>query len=269
MLLVNGEAQQQLPVSDRGLAYGDGVWETIAIKQGQPQLLEWHLQRLQHGLQVLGIVPVDWATLESEIYTLCNRQQRAVIKIIITRGSGGRGYNPYGCHQPTRIVQRYLWPSYPSHYPTDGIRLALCQTRLAAQPLLAGFKHLNRLEQVLARAEVGGEYQEGLVLDYADYVIEGTMSNLFVLQHNGQIVTPDLTYCGIAGIMQRFIQRSLVENGLECHIRKLTLHDLREAQSLFLTNSLIGIWPVREFLGKVYSIAPIIQTLQKTVDTIS
>ena len=90
-----------------------------------------------------------------------------------------------------------------------------------------------------------------------------------MLQHNGQIVTPDLTYCGIAGIMQRFIQRSLVENGLECHIRKLTLHDLREAQSLFLTNSLIGIWPVREFLGKVYSIAPIIQTLQKTVDTIS
>ena len=95
MLLVNGEAQQQLPVSDRGLAYGDGVWETIAIKQGQPQLLESHLQRLQHGLQVLGIVPVAWATLESEIYTLCNRQQRAVIKIIITRGSGGRGYNPY------------------------------------------------------------------------------------------------------------------------------------------------------------------------------
>ena len=269
MIWVNGVVSDQLPVTDRGLLYGDGVWETIGVKQGQPQLLAWHLERLQCGLRALAIPEPDSALLQQEIATLCTQQAavlpRAVLKIMVTRGAGVRGYNPQGCEQPTRIVQLTPWAQYPDSYYTQGIRLTLCETRLARQPRLAGFKHLNRLEQVLARSEFGAAFQEGLVRDDAEHVIEGTMSNLFVLLPDGVVITPDLQACGIAGVMRRLVMQSLAEQGVECRVQAVTLADIAHAQALFLTNSLIGLWFVREFMGRCYTMPPLIRTLQKIV----
>lgn len=265
MIRVNGVEADCLPVTDRGLLYGDGVWETIGVQQGRAQLLDWHLERMRGGLQALGITEPDWGGFRQEIHTACANQERAVLKLIMTRGAGQRGYNPATTSAPTRILQISPWPEYPSSYTGQGIRLALCETRLAQQPRLAGFKHLNRLEQVLARAEFGSDFQEGLVRDYAGNVVEGTMSNLFVLSAQGDVCTPDLSQCGIAGIMRRFIIQSLENLGIQCDIRSLSLWEINEARALFMTNSLIGLWPVHEFFGKHYKIVPLIRELQVTI----
>lgn len=265
MIQVNGISTDCLPVTDRGLLYGDGVWETIGVLHGKPQWLEWHLQRLQTGLQALGITPPDWNSFQQEIMAACRGQERAILKLIVTRGSGQRGYNPLGTSEPTRILQVSDWPQQLPDHAEKGISLTLCETRLAHQPCLAGFKHLNRLEQVLARAEFGSEYQEGLVRDTGGNVIEGTMSNLFAILADGTVCTPDLSQCGIAGVIRRFIIQELEKSGIQCHILALALREVEQAQAIFMTNSLIGVWPVREFSSKLYNIPPLIRELQAEI----
>ncbi|MDD5392805.1 MAG: aminodeoxychorismate lyase [Thiothrix sp.] len=269
MIWVNGIITDHLPVTDRGLLYGDGVWETLCINDCLPILLDWHLKRLQQGLQALSITPPDMTQFIMEIHAACTLKENGILKLIITRGRGVRGYNPQSAGECTRIIQLSDAATYPPGYATQGICLTLCETALAHQPRLAGFKHLNRLEQVLARAEFGADFQEGLVRDYAGNVIEGTMSNLFVVQADGSVCTPDLSQCGIAGVMRRFIIQTLAELGIECHIRPLKLEAIRTATALFMTNSLIGLWPVREFQGKTYNIPPLVQVLQTRVKTIT
>lgn len=268
MIWVNGVASDCLPVTDRGLLYGDGVWETLAVTQGQPQLLEWHLERLQQGLHALAIDQPDWAMLRTEIDHACHVQVSGVLKLMMTRGSGSRGYNPNPVRGNTRILQTSDYMAAPAGYTENGIRLFLCATRLAQQPRLAGFKHLNRLEQVLARAEFGNDYQEGLVCDYQGHVIEGTMSNLFIVHKDGSVCTPDLHLCGIAGIMRRFIIQTLADFGLRCDIRAVALTELAQAQALFMTNSLIGLWPVREFSNQTYPVPPLLRDLQAAIQTL-
>ncbi|MBU0656332.1 MAG: aminodeoxychorismate lyase [Gammaproteobacteria bacterium] len=268
MILINGIEADQLSVTDRGLLYGDGVWETIGVVDGKPQLLEWHLERLQQGLQALMIKPPDRDMLRHEISMTCAQQVRCILKLIITRGPGSRGYNPLTVESHTRILQTSPWASYPAEYAGQGIRLHSCETRLAHQPKLAGFKHLNRLEQVLARAEFGDEYQEGLVRDYAGHIIEGTMSNLFVMNEDGSITTPDLQMCGIAGVMRRFIMQTLENFGIQCHIRAVELMEVEQAKALFMTNSLIGLWPVHEFSNKTYQIPPLVRELQAAIQNL-
>lgn len=252
-----------VPVDDRGLAYGDGVWETIAVKDGVPLLLEEHLARLSWGAQVLNLQGLDLSTLKQQLVEYCQQTERGVLKLIVTRGSGQRGYNPAGLKQPNIILQINAAPHYPSTYYDQGIVLGLCQTRLAYQPLLAGFKHLNRLEQVLARAEFTTHWQEGLVLDYANHVIEGTMSNIFIYTQDHRLMTPDLSGSGIAGIMRGQVLKAAEQLGIVCHIQPLLLQDVLSARSVFMTNSLIGLWPVREFNQQHYVIADSIHTLQQ------
>lgn len=267
MIWVNGVATDHVPVTDRGLLYGDGVWESLAIREGLPQLLDWHLERLWQGLQALAITSPDMERLLQEIHVASTLKGQGVLKLIVTRGTGQRGYNPHGLADTTRIVQSSDRPVYPQDYARQGIRLALCETALAYQPRLAGFKHLNRLEQVLARAEFGPDFQEGLVRDYHGRVIEGTMSNLFVVMPDGSVHTPDLHICGIAGVMRRFILATLGEMGVECRIRHIELEEIRQAEALFMTNSLIGLWPVREFAERCYNVSlPLLQSLQIKVN---
>ena len=265
MTWVNGVAHESIAISDRGLLYGDGVWETIAVINGKPHLLAWHLERLQQGLQTLAIPFDALDKLEQQIKTVAQPCLRAVVKVVITRGEGMRGYNPQDCSQPTCIVQCLPWSNYSSAYQAQGIRLTLCQTRLAYQPLLAGFKHLNRLEQILARREFTVEFQEGLVRDYAGHVIEGTMSNLFIIRQDNTVLTPDLSGCGIAGVMRRQVLKLLTQLGVKWQICHVNIEDIDAAQALFMTNSLIGIWFVREFRERCYTHHPLIQSLQHLV----
>jgi 4-amino-4-deoxychorismate lyase len=193
------------------------------------------------------------------------QQQRCVLKIIITRGVGGRGYRPPAETTCNRILYTSTWPEHPAAAIEQGIKVRVCEMRLGSNPSLAGLKHLNRLEQVMAQAEWDDNtIAEGLMLDYEERVIEGTMSNLFVLQ-DGQLLTPDLSRCGTAGVMRGFVMRIASSLEIPVTVMDMTLDQLWEADALFLCNSLIGIWPVRQLEDREYDLAAIPPTLREAI----
>ncbi len=253
-LLINGVKTNRIPATDRGLQYGDGLFETIAVKEGGPCLWQRHLQRLLTGCVRLGIPEPDLNQLQEEVVREIGSKRQAVIKIIITRGKSDRGYRAPELPVPRRIIQSTPWPEYPVDVLEQGVQIQICSTRLSCNPVLSGIKHLNRLEQVLARSEWDDpNISEGLMLDQSGHVIEGTMSNLFLIS-NGRFITPNLDKCGIKGIMRDLVIDVAQSRKIPIETREITLKDLHTAQLLFLTNSLIGIWPVSELWGRIYDL---------------
>lgn len=252
MFLINGKPGDSVSVQDRGLHYGDGVFETIAVYQDELLCWDKHYERLKLGCQRLDIPCPDQQLLLDESRQLL-ADKKAVIKIIITRGAGGRGYNPHGEFSPNRIVADYPWPDYPDKLTIDGIKARTCSQRLSDNPELAGIKHLNRLEQVLARNEWNDtEIYEGLMMDQEGNIIEGTMSNIFII--NGkELVTPDLYRCGIHGIIRQCIIDLAPGLEMNIEIRNVKADELSAADEIFLCNSTFGIWPVCELDGKQIS----------------
>jgi 4-amino-4-deoxychorismate lyase len=241
---VNGVPEAQIAVSDRAVQYGDGLFETIRIVGGRPQFLARHLERLKGGCTRLGIAPVPWDTLSREIRELAARHNGAVLKVIVSRGSGTRGYRVRAGGQATRIMSLSALPEWSADIDRCGARLRICSTRLAFQPALAGIKHLNRLEQILARSEWDDpEISEGLMLSHDNLLVEGTMSNLFLVSGD-RLLTPDLSGCGVAGVMRSVILDFAAQQGIPHDITTLTLDDAGSADEVFVCNSLIGIWPV-------------------------
>lgn len=243
--LLNGQPADALNLSDRGLQYGDGLFETIAVHGGEPARWDAHMARLAEGCRRLGLPLPPMQTLHEEALGLCRDEERAVLKLIWTRGSGGRGYRPPPDPRPTRILSLHPWPDHPAAYAERGIEACICQTRLPNDPLLAGVKHLNRLHQVLARGEWQDEYQEGVMLDTQGQVVEGTMSNLFILDGQG-FSTPDLSTAGVAGITRA----RLIEHLEDCKIRPIMIEELHQARAVFFCNTIIGIWPVNRLAGQ-------------------
>jgi 4-amino-4-deoxychorismate lyase len=261
--LVNGVPATRVSVFDRGFQYGDGLFETIAVYQGTPLMWEQHLARLRRGAERLGIPAPSPDVLAVEARRLCVGAQRAVLKIILTRGSSGRGYTA-APGEPTRILYVAPWPEYPAEFARTGVSLCVCETTLARNQRLAGIKHLNRLEQVLARAEWRTEFADGIMCDDSGGVIEGTMSNVFIVTDD-VLRSPALASCGVEGIMRSAVLESAQQQGLSCCIERLTLPDLEQAAEMFITNSLIGIWPVRQLQEREYSIGPITRKIQEAV----
>ena len=266
MILINGQPENRIEVTDRGLQYGDGLFETIAYRNGQLEYYPQHLSRLLEGCQRLkiGFSVAQQQSLTEEVHAVCRQLNNdAVIKIMVTRGSGGRGYRYQTDMQPSRIISTHAMPIYPESHQS-GITVRFCHQRLANNPALAGIKHLNRLEQVLARNEWQDDsIVEGLMLDYQDQVIEGTMSNVFLVQ-NSQLSTADLSDSGIAGIMRQQLIKIADRLSIPLHITSLTINDLKSADEVFVCNSLIGIWPVTSItdLDMHYSHGALTQTLQ-------
>ncbi len=248
--LVDGELSKQLAVSDRGLQYGDGLFTTLAVRAGEPLLWPRHRARLDWACARLMISAPDWLQLAAEVRQLAAHQERAVIKIILTRGQGQRGYRPaagVGCR---RIISRYPWPQWPAANWYQGIRVRACDVRLAAQPRLAGIKHLNRLEQVLARAEWRDPaIAEGLLFDAQGRPVSGTMTNLWLLK-DGLLLTPLIVDCGILGVLRGRILELAHSQGIACQSAVLTTDDLLAAEEVFFSNALIGIWPAAEVCGR-------------------
>lgn len=263
---LNGQLAETISLADRGLAYGDGVFETMSVIGGKIPLLSWHWQRLQKSCQRLKI-PLDIPLLQTELDAFIKAQPSSefTCKLIITRGLGQRGYaQPSPC-QPNRILSASSCSVWPSNYAEQGICLFECQTRLARQPLLAGIKHLNRLEQVLARNEWQDlKYAEGVMRDTDGWVIEGVFSNIFCVI-NGCLITPDLSESGVAGVRRQQILELAQTHSLSCKVTKLSLSDLAQASEVFMCNSSYGIWPVREFTSLNWSVGPITRKLQSLI----
>ncbi len=247
--LVNGVPDQVVGVDERALQYGDGLFETLAVHQGQAEFVDYHLQRLQIGCQRLALSFNDWHGLQSEIETLSNQHPDASIKIILSRHAGKRGYRIEPGQPVTCIVSVHDLPVWPEDYAEIGIRVRICDLRLSIQPQLAGIKHLNRLEQILARDEWQNEFQEGLLLDYNGNLVEASMSNIFLVDA-GTLMTPPLHDCGVAGVMRSVIFELAEQQGIDCTIQTLDVDMLTPQRELFVCNSLIGIWPVVEIEDK-------------------
>jgi len=248
-VLVDGVAGGRLDPLDRGLQYGDGLFETMAVRDGRARFFEWHLTRLADGARRLAMPVPEESRLAGQIAAAWPGG-RGVVKVICTRGPAGRGYRPPARVEPTCVVAGFDWPAWPATAWSEGIRLRYCRTRLGRNPLLAGIKHLNRLEQVLARAEWDDDgIAEGLMQDDRGLVISGTQSNLFAVIA-GRIVTPALDQCGVAGVMRGAFCRWAAEQGTTIVERGIRAGELETATEIFVTNALIGAWPVRELAGR-------------------
>lgn len=259
--LINGAESDVILATDRGLHYGDGLFETITIQNGKPSYLDQHLARLQKGIRRLGITGVENTAIKDDLAKICAEYDQAMVKVIVTRGSGHRGYRPPVKQNPTRIVSIYPFPEFPDYFLQQGVKLVVCKTPIGTNPVLAGIKHLNRLEQVMARSEwQDPEIAEGIMLDLNQHVIEGTMSNIFFVR-DGTLHTPALDQCGVAGIMRDNVISTANTLGLPLAVAQYSLQDFYNADEVFITNSIIGIWPVRQIEQMKFKIGQISQQL--------
>lgn len=251
-------------VDSRGLQYGDGVFRTILVHDGQP--LDWapHLQKLQEDCAVLGIAAPDATTLLQEAQHLSADHRLAVLKVLAVRQATGRGYRP-ATDAADRILLLQPAPVFPLTHWTEGIEAFRCQITLASQPRLAGVKHLNRLEQVLASAGWPQGVQEGLLTDQEQHPISGTRTNLFWVK-SGQLFTPALDRCGVAGIMRRRILATAQDLRIGTCIQDSSWDELLGADEAFVCNALIGIWPLRRLERRTWRQAGVItRTLQNSL----
>ena len=265
--IVNGRPGEQVSPLDRGFTYGDGLFETVALRRGQLPLWELHQQRLQAGCRRLDI-PLSPARLQqhkSDLLQLARQRGIAagVARFVVTRGAGGRGYGPPAEMAPTIVAG--LFP--PVAHPPErraGVRVRVCSQRLSGNTSLAGLKHLNRLENVLARREWhDAGIAEGLLLDQNQSVVEATASNLFIVKDQ-VLITPPLDRCGVAGVCRQLIMETLAAE-LKVPVReaRLFLPALREADEMLLCNSLNGIWPVLALEQWRYRRGPVTTDLQQ------
>ncbi|ABE49770.1 aminodeoxychorismate lyase [Methylobacillus flagellatus] len=248
--LINGIADAMVSPLDRGLHYGDGVFRTIRVINGQPVAWDEHYAKLADDSGRLKLPCPDAVVWRADLAQLFSDQGNGVAKLILTRGIAERGYAVTDHIQITRIAIRSPLPLYPVQNATVGIRARLCNTRLSHQPLLAGIKHLNRLENVLARQEWDDPtISEGVMLDQDGLVVEGVMSNILV-RSGTMLMTPSLERCGVAGITRQRILSMAPALGLTPSITSLTLADLMDADEVLMCNSLYGAWQVVNFNGR-------------------
>lgn len=261
-MLVNGVSLDHISIRDRGLLYGDGVFETILCDKGEPLLFKYHMQRFSLGCERLNLVTQNIDEIAHEIRTLADGED-CVIKVMLTRGVRDRGYAYNACDLTfTRIIDKSPAPVIAHDYYQNGIHLTVCQHRLPYNKKLAGIKHLNRLDQIIGRSECPAGYQEGLMQDQHGYVVEGTMSNLFMLVDNTWY-TPDLSQCGVRGVMRDFLIDNATKLSINFLHKQITLADVKAAASLFVCNSVIGIWPVTNLEERAYPLHADIKKMQE------
>jgi 4-amino-4-deoxychorismate lyase len=245
---VDGLPADSVPLSDRGLNYGDGLFETMRVEAGGIPLLERHLSRLQSGCATLGI-PLDGIrALRLELARAGAGVGTGILKLVVTRGSGGRGYAPPSAARTRRIISTHPIPDYPRAWYRHGVSVRLCTTALGSNPATAGLKHLGRLEQVLASMEPAAGTAEGLMCDASGRLIEGIRSNVFLVRGD-RLLTPDLADCGVAGVMRGWMMELAPSLGLEPVVTDLSTDDLVRSDEMFLSSSVFGLWPVREVRG--------------------
>ena len=249
-ILVNGAEDTCIDVRDRGFQYGDGVFETIAFQNNQLQLWDEHMQRMQLACQRLSLPMIDEAVWLADLGKL-SLQQDAVIKLSISRGISGRGYaydqSDGAPDSVTRVAAVNPWPNY-AEANQQGVTARFCKTPVSMNPSLAGIKHLNRLDNVLARNEWhDSQITEGFMLDSQQHVIEGTMSNVFCVLGN-ELYTPLLEQSGVAGVMREQLVNVAKKIDIPVNVIEISKQNFIQMDEIFITNSVIGLWPVKKII---------------------
>lgn len=244
-MIVNGRQQQHIEIADRAFQYGDGCFTTMAFRNAHLEFFDAHIKRLQFACKTLYIDFDKWSELENCILDSLPSTSDCVIKVMITRGAGGRGYSPEGAANPNFIISHHTIPSYYPLWQSKGITLTISPITLARQPLLAGIKHLNRLEQVLVKhALAQTHYDDAVVCDTEQQIIETSVGNLFWYKDKVWF-TADLSESGVEGVMRNQILAIMQENHIPCRVVKQDVNVLYSAQELFVCNSLMVLVPVR------------------------
>ena len=249
--LINGFPASTISVMDRGLTYGDGVFETILWSKGRFVLLEEHLSRLYLGCEKLGIPYKKLDSLPDrldKILQVNDSSLRRLIKVTITRGSGGRGYSPSGCHSVNELIGCFPPPEISAYSYREGIAVRLLSTPTITHPMLSGIKHLNRLEQVLAAKELSSDEFEGIMQDQNGCLVEGTKSNIvFRLKSQKDWCTPSLRDSGIKGVLRQHLLKKQVKYGVKIIEKDIYQQEIDNIQSLAVFNSVFGIIPIKQF----------------------
>jgi 4-amino-4-deoxychorismate lyase len=259
LLFLNGSLMNEadldhqiIDFQDRAFHYGDGIFETLRIHNGVIPTWEFHQQRLRQGQKVLKL-PLDnfLADWPDFVATNLTGIKRACAKLVISRGVGPRGYKIPDQTQLNWWLKITDLPDTSLKLSQKDYRLTVCEHQLSRQPVLAGLKHLNRLDQVMARSEWQQEpFDEGIMLNLEGHVIEGTMSNIFWMK-NGQVFTPDISQEGIDGCVRRWLLQHQTEKNSPVKVEKCCeIKQLMSADAVFITNSLIGIQAVSEIAGQ-------------------
>ncbi len=260
---VDGEPAAALPIPDRGLDFGDGLFETLLLQRGQPLLLDYHMQRLQQGLEVLAF-PDCIRSAREQLLSACDHfteEPWAVLRLTLTRGAGPRGYA-----SPEHVVPRVIITSAALQQSrtdlSDPITLGWSDIAWSIQPRLAGIKHLNRLEQVLAANQARSLGVDDVVmLDATGLVCSLSAANIFMVA-NGQLVTPSLNQAGIAGTRRRLVIEQLAPAlGIEVSQQAVHVQQLTEAQELFCCNAIRGLQPIGRLGERIWQAHPICSAL--------
>ena len=241
---INGRAESGVDYRDRGLNYGDGAFETMRVRRRAIRFLDYHLERLGDACRRLAITAPNLGRLRNELVRIAAHRPEAVLKLIVTRGIGARGYRPSGRERCTRVISLHPLSRKSMEEWPRAARVRMCAMRLGVNETLGGLKTLNRLESVLARAEwTDARVWEGLLRDSDDNIVCGTMSNFF-MRRGSSLITPKLDRCGIAGVMRRWVleQASLLK--LRPCEGRLRWEDLGYADEAFMTNAVVGIVPL-------------------------
>jgi 4-amino-4-deoxychorismate lyase len=260
--LVDGEARDQVPVMDRGLNYGDGLFETLGVFHGRPRWWQDHVERLAAGCQSLGLEMPPQGGLLEEVQSVGAGAPQCVVKIVLTRAQGGRGYRPGTGGRVRRIVSAHGWPEEAEQAVQTGLEARVCDLRLAIQPRLAGIKHLNRLEHVLAAAELeGSSAREGLLLNREGQLVSAISANLFLVCA-GKLLTPRLDRSGVRGVLRARILRAYEGR---CEARRISRDMLFGADEVFVSNVIRGVVPLRKIDGQEFPVGPVTRELQAWV----
>jgi 4-amino-4-deoxychorismate lyase len=254
-----------LDTDNRGFQYGDGVFETIAVRHGKPRLWNYHMRRLGRACERLGLTlptSIDAAVTDAIESTLEDRH-RCVVKVVVTAAPGQRGYGREMPGQAETFVTVFPATELERSAYRHGIVTRFCDTRLAVGSPFAGLKTLNRLEQVLARSELRQtDALEGFTFDVENRLICGTMSNVFLVRDNA-VATPALQRCGVEGVMRQLV----LDLAPDIEVGDLVLADLQAADEVFITNSQIGLVPVSRCGDHSWPVGPVtLATMRKLAD---
>ena len=257
MILVDGELDRHVSPLDRGLAYGDGVFRTMRAQAARIPLWARHYRKLAHDCGRLGIACPAEATLLADVSRILAAEPDCVVKIVVTRGQGGRGYAAPEAAQPARVVASFPLPVPPADCDERGVRVRWCATLASEQPALAGVKHLNRLDNVLARSEWNdAAIAEGLMCDVRGQVVSGTASNVFIAE-KGRLVTPALDRCGIEGVQRARVIELSRRVCAGCTVEPISRERLLAAEQVYLVNSVIGAWWVGALEDRTWDRSPL------------
>ncbi|MDV5169351.1 aminodeoxychorismate lyase [Photobacterium rosenbergii] len=268
MILINGKPGNQVAVTDRAMQYGDGCFTTMLVENGKIRLWPFHLERLKETLALLAISEPDWTELTAAVSKLAaNYPDKGGLKVLISRGSGGRGYSGSGCEGTQVVVSEFAWPEHYERWQQDGIALGVCQQRLSHSPMLAGYKHLNRLEQVMLKREAEQhQWLDAVVMDIAGNVVESITSNIFWRKGN-TVYTPSLELSGVRGVMRRHVLQLVTELDYCLEIVNSPLDSLLCADEIFITNALMALVPVNEINGITFTQRTLLGELNKRLYT--